>query len=142
MRELKRIIVHMSYTPPQMDIGVNEMRKWHTDPPPRGRGWKDIGYHYVDRRSGIIEIGRDINRIGAHTLGHNNDSIGIVMVGGKHPTKDEVEVNFTSAQWRSLERLVKDLMLQYETITDISGHKDNTATKCPGFDVKSWASTL
>jgi N-acetylmuramoyl-L-alanine amidase len=137
MRELKRIILHMAFTTPQMDIGAVEIRRWHL-----ARNFADIGYHYIIRRDGSVETGRDLNRVGAHTLGHNNDSIGIVMVGGKHPTKDEVQVNFTSAQWRSLERLVKDLMLQYETITDISGHKDNIPTKCPGFDVRSWASTL
>ena len=27
-----------------MDIGVAEIRRWHTDPPPKGNGWNDIGY--------------------------------------------------------------------------------------------------
>ena len=137
MRYISRIIIHMAYTPPQMDIGVAVIREWHIS-----RGFRDVGYHFVIRRDGSVEKGRDINDVGAHTLGHNNDSIGIVLVGGKHPSKDEVEVNFTSAQWRSLDRLVKDLMLNHETIKDISGHKDNMPTKCPGFNVKEWAKTL
>lgn len=137
MRDINRIIIHYSYTPPSMDIGAEEIRKWHTD-----RGWSDIGYHFVIRRSGDVEKGRDILLAGAHTKSHNEDSIGIVLVGGKNQTKDENEINFTSAQWRALDRLIRDLKLEYETISDISGHRDNKATLCPGFNVKEWASTI
>lgn len=47
MRELDRIILHCSATPEGRDIDAAIIRKWHTNPQPYGRGWSDIGYHYV-----------------------------------------------------------------------------------------------
>lgn len=48
------IIIHCAATKPSQDIGANTIRKWHTDPPPNGNGWSDIGYHYVIRRNGVM----------------------------------------------------------------------------------------
>lgn len=137
MRNINRIIIHYAYTPPQMDIGVDEIREWH-----KQRNFRDIGYHYVIRRDGTVENGRPVEQAGAHTLGHNADSIGICIVGGKERNSNKSEVNFTCAQWRSLSVLVKELLIKYETITDISGHKDNAASECPGFNVREWAKTI
>ena len=35
------IVIHCAATKPNMDIGVDEITKWHTD-----RGFDTIGYHY------------------------------------------------------------------------------------------------
>ena len=126
MRELNKIIIHHSWTPADMDIGVEEIRRWHLE-----RGWQDIGYHYVLRRNGIIELGRPIEIQGAHTRGQNQDSIGICIVGGKP------DVNFTKSQWRSLNTLVAALMFKHN-IYEVGGHRDYAASECPGFDVRPW----
>jgi N-acetylmuramoyl-L-alanine amidase len=85
MRLIDTIIGHCSFTPPKMDIGAAEIRGWHVDE----NGWLDIGYAYVIRRNGIIELGRDLDNdgdvdeeIGAHARGFNAHSIGICVVGG------------------------------------------------------------
>ena len=83
MRQIDHIIVHCSYTPPSMDIGAETIREWHTLPKPKGRGWSDIGYHWVIRRNGTVEAGRSEERAGAHAKGYNQDSIGICLIGGK-----------------------------------------------------------
>ena len=126
MRELNKIIIHHSWTPADMDIGVEEIRRWHLE-----RGWQDIGYHYVLRRNGIIEPGRPIEIQGAHTRGQNQNSIGICIVGGKP------DVNFTRFQWRSLSILVAGLMFDHN-IYEVGGHRDYAASECPGFDVRAW----
>lgn len=77
MRPLNRIILHSTATPEGRDVTVEEIRDWHL-----ARGWNDIGYHFVIYRNGTIKKGRDVSEQGAHTLGHNEDSIGIVYVGG------------------------------------------------------------
>ena len=103
------IIVHCSATPQNMDIGVEEIRRWHTDPKPRGKGWSDIGYHYVIRRSGVVEAGRDWKRMGAHARGHNRTSIGICLVGGNDAEdRRRAEANYTRQQYRSLEKLIAE----------------------------------
>ena len=137
MREINRIIIHMSYTTPSTDIGAPEIRQWHVG----GNGWSDIGYHKVIRRDGTVEDGRPIEKSGAHTLGENADSIGICLVGGKHKSRDIHDCNFTSAQWRALDRLCRDLLLEFGDL-DISGHRDWAARGCPGFDAKEWSRTL
>jgi N-acetyl-anhydromuramyl-L-alanine amidase AmpD len=137
MRDIKRIIIHMAYTPPSMDIGAKEIREWHVN----GNEWSDIGYHKVIRRNGEVEDGRPIEQSGAHTSGNNSDSIGICLVGGKHKRKDTHDCNFTSAQWRTLDRVCRDLLLEFPE-AEISGHRDWAARECPGFDAGEWAKTL
>lgn len=137
MREINSIIVHCSYTYPEMDIGAEEIRRWHVD----GNKWVDIGYHYVIRRNGVIEPGRDLSRAGAHTRGHNADSVGICLVGGKARGKAQ-QCNFTPQQWGALENLVTDLKREYPAAL-IRGHNDYTASKtCPTFDAKAWGEAL
>lgn len=115
-----------------MDIGVDEIRRWHVD----GNGWSDIGYHYVIRRSGELELGRPVAKMGAHAKGHNGDSIGICMVGGISENGDP-DANFTAHQYHELEELNESLSRHFP-ITDTVGHRDISAKSCPCFDVKSF----
>ena len=133
MREINQIITHCSDTPAGMDIGAAEIRKWHTDPPPMGRGWNDIGYHYVIRRNGSLEKGRPDDVVGAHVEGHNAHSIGVCMVGGGKGI-----CNFTQQQWSRLQTLITELELHYPNAT-VCGHRDlNPAKACPSFDARAW----
>ena len=58
------------------DVSAEEVRQWHL-----ARGFSDIGYHFVVRRNGSFELGRDINLRGAHDLKKNHKSIGILICG-------------------------------------------------------------
>ena len=60
-----------------MDIGAKEIKAWH-----KGKGWKDIGYHYVIRLNGKVELGRPLEKMGSHVVGYNRDSVGVCYVGG------------------------------------------------------------
>lgn len=133
-RKINRIIVHCSYTKPNQDIGRKEIDRWH-----RQRGFLGIGYHYVIRRDGSIETGRPLERAGAHAVGHNADSVGICMVGGKSHAGNPTN-NFTEEQFESLEVLLGDLKAVYP-IKEIIGHYDvNPQKSCPCFDVRKWCS--
>jgi len=78
MRSINEIIVHCSATREGQHIPVETIKKWHVE----GRGWTDIGYHFYVELDGTIKKGRDIDRSGAHTKGHNRNSIGICYCGG------------------------------------------------------------
>ena len=139
MRKITEIIVHCSATPPEMDIGVAEIRKWHTDPPAEGgNGWSDIGYHYVIRRSGSVQRGRPLERVGAHAKegGHNQNSIGVCFVGGVDKG-GKPDCNYTQWQWRSVEILIEDLLLRFPE-AKVLGHRDVSSKSCPCFDVAAW----
>lgn len=134
MRTINNIIIHCTDTYARMDIGVPEITEWHT-----ARGFDTCGYHDVIRRDGTIEPGRDENTIGAHCLGQNEHSLGVAIVGGK--ADDGMPcVNFTAAQWKSLEQYCLDKSFKYNAA--IEGHSDYSAKTCPNFDVKAWAETV
>lgn len=125
MREIKQIVVHCADTYASMDIGAEEIRKWHVE----DNGWSDIGYHYVIRRNGAIEHGRPLEKSGAHVRGHNKHSIGICLVGGKP------DFNFTLPQILSLKSLLNELTGAYLNAV-VCGHRDLDDSKtCPNFDV-------
>lgn len=143
-RVVDRIIIHCSDTPAGMDIGADEIRKWHVEE----RGWVDIGYHFIIRRDATIETGRDVDKdgdiyeeVGAHVAGYNRNSIGICMVGGKGDN-GEPSSSFTAAQFSSLETLIRLIRADYPRAT-IHGHREFSAVKtCPNFDVQQWLKTV
>lgn len=128
------LVVHCSATRPSQDIGSKEIFGWH-----RARGFIAIGYHYVIRRDGSLEIGRPDDVVGAHAVGVNANSVGICMVGGVDD-KLQPENNFTAAQYGMLHGLLSNLKDKYPT-AQIIGHRDVPGTKkaCPSFDAKGWA---
>jgi len=140
------LVVHVSATPPHMDIGVKEIDAMH-----RARGWSGIGYHFVIRRNGEIEIGRPLNEIGAHVAGYNSRSVGVCMVGGVDRS-GRPEDNATPQQYASLENLLKQLSTTFPAAR-VCGHRDLSPDKnrngiiepqehmkaCPCFDAIPWA---
>ena len=128
LSRIKTIVVHCADTFPDMDIGVDEIRKWHV-----GRGWDDVGYHYVIRRDGTLEHGRSIDQYGAHVYKHNMDTIGICLVGGKARDGGPAD-NFDPIQKAVLITLVGALR-QVVGPLDVVGHRDLDPRKtCPNFD--------
>jgi N-acetylmuramoyl-L-alanine amidase len=137
MRNISKLIVHCSATPPVMDIGASEIRRWHMSPTKK-KPFKDIGYHYVIRRNGVLEKGRDITIAGAHAFKHNLNSIGVCLVGGID-TKGKADDNFTLKQYNTLIQLIKFLVMTFP-IDDVLGHRDlpDVNKACPCFDVRAW----
>lgn len=140
------IAIHCSATPSTQDIGAVEIDKMH-----RLRGFLRIGYHYVIRRDGTIEKGREDDQAGAHTQGYNSVAIGICMVGGVERMEDVKRNsngavtsllaydNFTETQKQSLRDLLKELKVKYPKAV-IQGHRDfpKVAKDCPSFSVKDF----
>lgn len=156
MSEWKNIIIHCS----DSEFGcARVIRHWHSDPKPRGRGWRDIGYHFVIQNGfpvkdfylsaldGGVECGRaldgddtvDADEVGAHTLGMNKFSIGICMVG-------KYEKYFTTKQFQALMDLLIDLMKRFDIgVDDILGHYETSQAggkTCPNFDVRGFREIL
>lgn len=139
MREIRLIVVHCS----DSEWGdVNIIREWHLT-----RGWNDVGYHFVIpngrlasrleynvTHDGVVQRGRDIERIGSHASGVNRYSIGICMIG-KHV--------FTRNQFEALFDLLQELCEQFPD-AKIIGHRDvdkyggkSGGKTCPNFDITS-----
>lgn len=136
IRDVQYIVIHCSATDPSQDIGVEEIKQWHVR-----RKFLDIGYHYVIRRDGTLEEGRDVRVQGAHARGFNHISLGICMAGGISDARLPDD-NFTEAQWECLESLVGYLKGHHPD-AQVLGHRDlpKVTKACPSFDaIKWWAS--
>jgi len=131
MRKINKIIIHCTATPEGKDVTINEVRRWHVEE----RGWRDVGYHFLIQRDGTIDEGRPIEQTGAHTRGHNWDSIGIAIVGGMSKDMTEPKDTRTEEQKEALVDLLCQLKDTYGGT--IYGHRDFSNKACPSFDAKT-----
>lgn len=130
MRPLKKIILHCTATPEGKHFDVATIRRWHV----KDRGWKDIGYHYVIYLDGSVHEGRPVAQAGAHTSGHNADSIGITYVGGCD-AKMKAKDTLNEAQEAAMVNLIKALRDEHGKMS-LHGHNEFAAKACPSFKVK------
>ena len=142
LKEVKYIILHCSANSPKVadDFGVDELRNFHVNK----RGWKDIGYHFVVRKDGVVEKGRDLKYEGAHTVGedaegnrYNAHSIGLCWVGGVDEDGNASgKTNiYQLTAWRAL---IQTLVILYPE-AKVIGHRDMGANKaCPSFDAEKF----
>ncbi len=100
-----RAVIHHTASP---DVSAKVIDGWH-----KARGWDGIGYHFVIRADGSVEVGRPLWKHGAHAKGRNH-YIGIALTGYD---------KFTSAQIKALRKLILKL-----NIKRIERHHEN----CPG----------
>lgn len=146
MGPYKYITVHCSATPPSaVSIGVEEIREMHLK-----RGFSDIGYHLVINRNGKLEVGRSLSIMGAHVKGHNENNVGVCLVGGVDEN-GKPENNFTEDQFTELRRTINNLTVRFRIVEqNILGHRDwytdcngdgivdsrDWLKVCPSFDVR------
>lgn len=139
-REITEVVVHATDTTRDMDVSYDVLNAWDTE-----RGFKEVGYHLIILRDGSLQVCRNVNEIGAHTLkGHNRYSIGIAFVGGILGNRKQREVirsaeSFTLSQYSTFEAFMRAF---YQVIPGAQawGHNDldHTRRSDPHFDVKSF----
>ena len=121
---IKYIVIHCSDT--TFDLkNAFDIHKLHLS-----FGWDGIGYHKVVKRNGIVEEGRPEYWSGAHVFGHNNNSLGVCLIGKSF---------FTKKQMKTLKKIIVKWKKKYINAI-VLGHKDfaNTKKTCPNFDVNVW----
>ena len=122
MRNITKIIIHCSDSDIAAHDDISVIREWHLK-----RGFNDVGYHYFITNGGRLQYGRSIGDVGAHTRGHNHDSIGICLHGRNE---------FHPAQFGTLRKLLASLDFAIR-VKDVYGHRDFDSRKtCPNFDYK------
>jgi len=123
--DIKYLVVHCSDTPDNELLTARDIHAMHL-----GFDWHGIGYHRVINRQGIIEHGRPDYWIGAHVYEHNEESLGVCLIGRQ---------NFTDKQYNSLETVLHEWTTQYPN-AEVVGHRDfaNTEKTCPNFNAKKW----
>lgn len=132
LSKVRYVIVHCTDTLPLLSYSVDDVRQWHLK-----RGFEDVGYHYLVKTDGTIELGRSLEYQGAHAALYNSRSIGVAYHGGR----DSFGVNKdtrTFAQKLALCWVFK-IIADYvpnPCALQIIGHNDVSTKMCPCFDAK------
>ena len=110
---------------------------WIQDFHQNGRGWNDIGYHFLVDRAGNIYQGRPETVIGAHVGGANTGNIGVCLLGCYHPPEASCFQTITPESRQSIVELfswVSDTYGQSPAV--LLGHRDYFGTTaCPGDNI-------
>lgn len=119
-----KIIIHHSGIDINKEISAKDVDLMH-----KKNGWAGIGYHMFIRGDGLIETGRPLLAMGAHTYKFNNDSVGICLHGNFNNDFP------TDLQMGSLYALLGYLCQIYTLKPNentVLGHRDFNKTACPG----------
>lgn len=101
----------------------NRTRRFHTGP---SRGWADIGYSFMACAHGHVLEGRGLYRTQAAQPGGNSSHYSVTLATGP---RDRI----TPAQINAVRQLREWLMEPETSISGkVLGHRDFTATSCPG----------
>jgi hypothetical protein len=109
---------------------IEYLRNSHT----RGRGFADLGYHYVVDRAGRVWEGRPLSYQGAHVKNRNEHNIGVLCLGNFDRQRP------TDAQFAALCRHVGTIQKKYKIKgANVLTHCEwkGAATACPGVNLKS-----
>lgn len=128
MRTINEIILHCSATKEGKHFDASDIRDWHVN----GRGWSDIGYHFVILLDGTIEHGRPVEKQGAHVKSRNRNSIGVCYIGGLDDNGKPKDT-MTEEQEASFLDIVHSLRLVFGEGISVSGHNEYANKACPSF---------
>ena len=131
LAKVNYIVVHHSLTVDGVTLSTDDSRRFHTTPPPAGRGWSDIAYHAtVEQVENGVEviIGRPWTLQGAHAPGHNQDSIGVCIIGNFDAAAPD------AAHWKGAVKFVAWLCQFFKVPAErVLGHREATPERtCPG----------
>ncbi|MEM1165523.1 MAG: peptidoglycan recognition family protein [Planctomycetota bacterium] len=139
MHPITRITVHHdgmnAFTSTSVDAAarrIDNIRRGHV-----GRGWGDIGYHYVIDPAGRVWSGRPLGWQGAHVKDHNVANVGICVLGNyerQHPN---------SAQLAAVDRTISGLMTAHSVSPSrVYTHRELRPTACPGRSLQTHMNEL
>ncbi len=146
MNKLEFLVIHCTATPAGREVTGSEIRHWHTDPPPRGRGWRQVGYTRLYHINGGVEQLVANNNDGFvdpweitnGVEGHNSTCQHIVYAGGMDTTNSKP---FDSRSLAQKEAMRRDVLLLHRNFPEVKivGHNHFDKGKaCPSFDVQAW----
>jgi hypothetical protein len=95
-----------------------------------GRGWIDIGYHFLISPQGDIFEGRPINVLGAHVKNRNTTNVGISIMGNYHPPVNQQPAKETLYTFTEMGKYLKTT---YDiSVSSFYAHREIGPSDCPG----------
>jgi hypothetical protein len=97
----------------------------------------DIGYHYVIDRAGRVWEGRSVAYQGAHVREHNENNLGVMVLGNFDQQQP------SAAQLATLRGTLSALMKQHGVrVNKVYTHQELNKTECPGRVLQAHMNTL
>lgn len=144
----KYLVIHCTATQEGMPVSPEMIMQWHLLPPPRGRGWNQVGYSKLIKLDGIIHSFVQENddqfvdefEVTNGAKGINSVSMHICYVGGldKHLRSKDTR---TELQKFSMKEIVL-LSIKKWTDIKIAGHYHFANKACPSFNVEQWCKSI
>lgn len=146
--KLKYLVIHCTATPEGMRVTPEDIKFWHTAPPPKGRGWKQIGYSDMIMLDGSLvnmvpyDSDDEVDRweITNGVAGINSISRHVVYVGGCDKQMNAKDTR-TPEQRRTMREYVFKTIMNHPDIL-IAGHRQFAAKDCPSFNVPIWCDSI
>ena len=145
MNELKYLIIHCTATREGQNIGAEQVKSWHTSPPPTGRGWSKVGYSDLilldgNRHKFIHHNGDKFiqsNEITNGVKGMNSVSRHVCYVGGMSVDGKKAKNTLNNAQSQTLEGIIREV-IAYKPDILIAGHNQFDNKACPSFWIPTY----
>lgn len=145
-KPLTYLIIHCTATPEGREVSADEIRRWHTSPKPKGRGWKQVGYSDIIHLDGTVENLVPYNdddvvdswEITNGASGINSISRHVVYAGGV--SADDVKKAKDTRTWLqelAMITYVKETIARHPNIK-VAGHNQFAQKACPSFNVPVW----
>lgn len=162
-QKLKYLVIHCTATPEGRDVSAADIRRMHTSPKPRGRGWRQVGYTDLFRPDGtrerLVKNNEDAYvdgwEITNGAAGFNSVSRHIVYAGGVAKDGKTPKDTRTPAQRSAMAEYVQDFHRRHPDVK-IIGHRDLSPDRngngkvelgewtkaCPSFEVSEWLESI
>ena len=146
-KKLKYLVWHCTATPEGRWVSPENIIEWHTSKPPKGRGWKQVGYSKLVLLDGTIHSFVDENdddyvddwEVTNGAVGINSVSRHYCYVGGLDKDTFQPKDTRTDAQKKVMKELTRIFLKKYEhLVIEVRGHYHFAKKACPCFDVEEW----
>lgn len=130
-----RVVIHCADVPDFKrdgsirDDGFESVNQWHKE---RGftpwKGWIYCGYHYLVRKTGVVDVARPETIKGIHVAGANTGAVAICWMGSH-----KLEAKQREALIQVTLDVIKRWAIPVDRVMGHCEHKGVTKT-CPNFD--------
>jgi hypothetical protein len=140
--KLGLLVIHCTATREGQEVSAADIHRWHTSPPPQGRGWSQVGYtdliHLDGRVERLVRNNEDRNvdpfEVTNGAVGINSISRHIVYTGGLSIDGVTAKDTRTGAQRSVMANYVLNFIKRFPDIR-VAGHNQFATKACPSFNV-------